>query len=88
MDDKERIPTIEDVGALSHRIEDKMNLIANTLRGVDKRMCVNLRYIASAIMLSESYQPGPKKNGFLKDNRLHPQNAMQPQSLEVKKRRI
>lgn len=52
-DEQELVPTIENVSMLAQEIEDKMNRITNTLRGIDKRMCVNLRYIASVVMLTE-----------------------------------
>lgn len=85
----DRIPTIDDVGELSHRIEEQMNLIANTLRGVDKRISANLRYISTAVMLSETLMKDQNQHEtFPRDNRLKLRQVMEAQTFDGKKRRI
>jgi hypothetical protein len=47
---------VEDAYELVDRVENKMNQIANVLRGVDKRMSYNLRLMGSVTILKDNTQ--------------------------------
>lgn len=47
------IQGVEDAYELVDSIEDKMNKIANVIRGMDKRMSYNLRLLGSVVVQDE-----------------------------------
>ena len=47
------ITGVEDAYELVDKIEEKMNQIANVIRGMDKRMSYNLRLIGSVVMQTD-----------------------------------
>lgn len=50
------IQGVEDAYELVDSIEDKMNKIANVIRGMDKRMSYNLRLLGSVVVQDEEDQ--------------------------------
>lgn len=51
---EEKLFGIEDCNELADKIEERMRLIANVIRGIDKRMSYNLRLFGSVIMENDA----------------------------------
>ena len=55
MKETHKIPDIDDVNNLVETVEDKMNKIANAIRGIDKRMSYNCRLMQSVVMDEDQF---------------------------------
>lgn len=75
------IPDIDDIEELTNEIEDKMNRVAGTIRGIDKRMSLNLRILSGITMNQDLLSDAGSEAG---ENNVN----LNKLSLDEKKRKI
>lgn len=53
--DLPELPDMDDIEELTNEVEDKMKRVSNTIRGIDKRMSLNLRLISGIVMNQDNF---------------------------------
>lgn len=79
------ITGVEDAYELVDKIEEKMNQIANVIRGMDKRMSYNLRLIGSVVMQTDGTGEDnvPKSEEMIEIN-----NLLKGKSIQERKSKV